>query len=122
MLAAIRACPTHRPTSDIAAPCGATTAAITLAKQLRTAATPLPPEALREALGASCRVGRLVTPPQTHMLHCCHGTADEAWGRVQALVRNVLLLMEASSPPYQHSSESLGMLLKFLIDRREFWR
>ena len=34
-----------------------------------------------------------------------------AWGRVQALVRNVLLLMEASSPPYQHSSESLGMLL-----------
>ena len=45
-----------------------------------------------------------------------------AWGRVQALVRNVLLLMEASSPPYQHSSESLGMLLKFLIDRREFWR
>ena len=58
----------------------------------------LPPETLREALGASCRVGRL------------------------SLVRAILRLMEASTPPYIHSKESLGMLLKFLIDRKQFWR
>jgi hypothetical protein len=100
LLAAIRDCPTLRPGVGGRAGAAAAEAAVVLVDAQRTAdGTPaLPPETLREALGASCRVGRL------------------------SLVRAILRLMEASTPPYIHSKESLGMLLKFLIDRKQFWR
>lgn len=87
LLAAIRNCSTHRPgSSGDADQRGATAsaAAIALVDAQRQGRVELPPETLREALGASCRVGRL------------------------ALVRAVLRLMEVAVPPYEHTSESLG--------------
>ena len=99
LLAAIRDCPTHRyiGNPDVVA-AAAAAAAVALADAHRAAGSALPPETLRAALGASCRVGQL------------------------PLVRAVLHLMESDTPPYAHSGESFGILLKFLIDRREFWR
>jgi hypothetical protein len=87
LLAAIRDCATHRPGADDRGRSGAdaaAAAAVALVDAQRAERAALPPETLREALGASCRVGRL------------------------GLVRAVLRLMETGTPPYAHSSESVG--------------
>eukprot|EP01043_Picozoa_sp_COSAG02_P048002 COSAG02_NODE_4665_length_5128_cov_2.959936_4_plen_194_part_00 len=87
LLAAIRDCPTHRPGStgdETQRATSTTAAAIALVDAQREDQVQLSPEILREALGASCRVGRLT------------------------LVRAVLRLMEAAVPPYTHTKESVG--------------